>query len=136
MGTAVSERSLDALPKTELLHFGLHQEQQIHEVLHARVVAIDTGARVSVELFRELLLARDHAEGWPRQTGEIKPPLALDLIGRFDQVITDPNIHMKADEWAASHPGLNWKSATSLWCGIEVQNGLTDLEDEPVGQIE
>src|SRR6266545_4460248 len=128
MGCAMSERPFDVLLETARVHFGLYQEQQIHEVLHARVVPVDTGACVRVELFGELLLSRDHAECGPRQTGEIKPPLAHGLIGRFDHVITDPNIHMKADERAASHPRLNWKSAASLGCGIKLQNGLADLE--------
>ena len=95
MGCAVSKRPLDVVPKTGLVQFGLHQKQQIREVLHARVVSIDPGTRVRVELFSELLLWGDHAECGPRQTGEIKPPLTLDLIGRFHKLITDPNIKWK-----------------------------------------
>ena len=52
------------------------------------------------------------------------------------KLITDPNIQMEANERAASHSGLNRKSATALGRGIKVQNGLADLEDEPVCQIE
>ena len=43
---------------------------------------------------------------------------------------------MEAHERAASHSGLNRKSATALGRGIEVQNGLADLEHEPIRQIE
>ena len=83
MSCAVSESPLDVVPKTGLVHFGLHQKQQIHEVLHARVVLIDPGTRVRVELFSVLLLSGDHAECGPQQTGEIKPPLTTgDVLSR------------------------------------------------------
>ena len=112
MGCAVIEGLPDVLLEPGRVHFGMHEEQQINEVLHAGVVPFDARASVSVELFSELLLSRDHAEFGPRQTGEIKPPLPLDLLGRFDQVITDPDIHMKADKRAAATAVL--KSATAL----------------------
>jgi hypothetical protein len=83
----------------------------------------------------ELLLARDHAELRPRQTREVEPSLPLDSVGGLNQVIADSDIYVKANKGTPGHSGLNWEPATALGCGIEVQNGLTDLENETIGQI-
>jgi hypothetical protein len=83
----------------------------------------------------ELLLARDHAEFRPWKTGEVEPSIPFDLVGRLNQVIADSYIYVKADKGAPGHSGLNREPATALGRGIEVQNGLTDLENETIGQI-
>ena len=89
-----------------------------------------------MEFLGELLLARDHPELRPRKTGEVEPPRSLDFIGGLNQVIADPDIYVEADKGASGHSGLNREPATALGCGVEVQNGLTDLEYETIGQIE
>ena len=79
MGCAVSERPLDVVPKTGLVHFGLHQKQQIHEVLHARVVSIDPGTRVRVELFGDVRLDRIQPQHRRRDAGA-----GEDTLGNYD----------------------------------------------------
>jgi hypothetical protein len=89
-----------------------------------------------MEFLGELLLARDHSELRSWQTGEVEPSLPFDLVGGLNQFIADSDIYVEADKGTPSHSGLNWEPATSLRRGIEVQNGLTDLENKSIGQVE
>ena len=136
MGSPVCERPLDVLTYAAWFHLRSHEQEQVYQILDARIIASNARQGAGVKLLGELLFTGDHAEFRARKAGEVEPALSPDSICRFDQVIADADVNMESNKRTPRHAGLNGESAPALRRGIQVQNRLANLENETIAQIE
>src|SRR5436309_11316429 len=89
-----------------------------------------------MQFLRELLLSRNHVNGFIRYPSELKPVPPLDLFKWFDYRIPDSGIKVKFDEGTPVYTRLDRKSGASIRSGVEVGDRFADYVDEEVTGID
>ena len=85
-----------------------------------------------MDLFSELLFARDHPDLRRFDPGESEPVPAFDCFQRLHDNVTDASIQMESGEDPPVHSSFDWIAGTAVWRRSQIHDGRSDRVLEPV----
>src|SRR5688572_19625601 len=111
------------------------QDQEIDQILHARVHAVGPGKGVGVDLLGELQRLRDRANSGGRDAREPEEVVTDEFLGGSDEGVPEPDVDGRAAELLAAEAGHDGKRPAAERSAHEL-GGSPDLEAQEVIEVE